>query len=120
MKKILVLTIFAIFIILVSFPLSNLIFDNPTAFHLALGLHQVNLWSYTIDYFPLIPWFGVTLLGLTLGELLYKENKRRFHFPDLSKYKPVTMISWMGKHSLAIYLIHQPVIAGTISLFLIL
>jgi uncharacterized membrane protein len=92
----------------------------PTVFHLMVGIHQTNVWKYTIDYFPLLPWFGVTLLGIALGNILYKDNTRRFSIPDLSHYKPFTLVSWMGKHSLVIYLCHQPIIAGALTLFIIL
>ena len=109
--------LFAILLILTGFLLGQYTIENPTVFHLALGLHQANIWSYTIDYFPLFPWFGVTLLGIALGDILYKDNKRRFIFPDLSKYKPVYMFSWMGQHSLTIYLLHQPLIAGVLFIF---
>jgi len=75
--------------------------------------------KYTIDYFPLLPWLGVCLLGIALGDIMYKDNKRRFPLPDLSKYRPSKLFSWLGQHSLAIYLLHQPVIAGVLFLFLI-
>jgi uncharacterized membrane protein len=106
--------IFASFIIFSGFLIGQLTIENPTILHLVLGFHQQNIWQYTIDYFPIIPWFGVTLIGITLGNILYKDNKRNFHFPDLSNYKPLTTLSWMGKHSLIIYLLHQPVIAGVL------
>lgn len=110
----------AVTIILLGLIMAMLPMEDPTMVHLAAGLHQAGVSTYTIDYFPLFPWFGITLLGITLGNILYKDNKRRFRFPDLSKYKPVTMFSWMGQHSLAIYLLHQPVIAGVLSLYMIL
>ena len=92
--------------------------ENPTVIHLAVGLHQANIGQYTIDYFPLFPWLGMTLLGVALGSWLYKDNKRRFRIPDLPKYKPVNAFLWMGKHSLVIYLLHQPIIAGLLSVFI--
>jgi len=92
--------------------------ENPTYFHLVLGLHQANFWRFTIDYFPLIPWFGVTLLGITIGDWLYCGDRRMFRMPDLSKYKPAKIFSWIGQHSLSIYLLHQPVIAGVLYLFI--
>lgn len=109
--------IFVILIIITGFLLNWYPVENPTAFHLAVGLHQANIAQHTIDYFPIFPWFGVCLLGIILGNIMYKGNERRFKIPDISKYKPVTMFSWLGKHSLAIYLLHQPVIAGALSIF---
>jgi uncharacterized membrane protein len=91
--------------------------EQPTILQFAIGFHQPNVMTHTIDYFPLLPWLGVCLLGIALGNILYKDNKRRFPLPDLSKYKPTKIFSWLGQHSLAIYLAHQPVIAGALFLF---
>ena len=111
--------LFATLIILVGIFIGQYTIENPTALHLAVGLHQADISQYTIDYFPLFPWFGACLFGIALGHFLYKGNERRFKIPDLSKYKPVTMFSWLGQHSLAIYLFHQPIIAGTLFVFMI-
>jgi uncharacterized membrane protein len=92
--------------------------ENPNMAELATGIHEPNIGAHTIDYFPILPWFGVCLLGIVLGNILYKDNKRRYRLPDLSKYKPTKIFSWLGQHSLSIYLIHQPLIAGV--LFLVL
>ena len=94
--------------------------ENPSAFQLLIGLHPANIWSSTIDYFPLLPWFGICLLGIVIGDWLYSGEDRRFRMPDLSKYRPVKMFQWLGKHSLSIYLAHQPIIAGIILAFLFL
>ena len=90
--------------------------ENANFFQLAAGFHQSDIAAHTIDYFPILPWFGVCLIGITLGNILYKDNKRRFSLPDLSKYKPTKIFSWLGQHSLAIYLVHQPIIAGVLFL----
>jgi uncharacterized membrane protein len=92
--------------------------ENPNMVELATGIHESNVAAHTIDYFPILPWFGVCLLGITLGNILYKDNKRRFPLPDLSHYKPTKPFSWLGQHSLAIYLVHQPIIAGCLTLIL--
>lgn len=90
--------------------------EDPNMAELATGIHEPNIAAQTIDYFPILPWFGICLLGITIGNVLYKDNKRRYPIPDLSKYKPTKVFSWMGQHSLAIYLVHQPVIAGVLFL----
>jgi len=107
-------------VVLVGILMSIYPMQNPTIAHLALGMHPTNIYSFTVDYFPIFPWFGLCLVGIATGHWLYKENKRRFSIPDLSKYKPVSAFSWLGKHSLVIYLVHQPIIAGVLFLFVIL
>jgi uncharacterized membrane protein len=111
--------LFAIMIIVIG--LSIGVFstvENPNILQLAAGFHQPNIGQHTIDYFPILPWLGVCLLGIALGNILYKENKRRFPLPDLTKYKPTKIFSWLGQHSLAIYLLHQPIIAGLLFLLI--
>jgi len=111
--------LFASLVILIGFLFSQNSIEDPTLIHLVVGLQPTNIAQYTIDYFPLFPWFGACLFGIVLGKLLYKDNERRFRIPDISKYKPVTMFSWLGKHSLTIYLLHQPIIAGALSIFVL-
>lgn len=61
-----------------------------------------------VDYFPLFPWFGVVLIGICLGNLLYDGKTRRFALPDLSGWLPLRGLEWLGLRSLPIYLLHQP------------
>ncbi len=63
-----------------------------------------------VDFFPLIPWFGVVLLGVFLGNLLYADNKRQFPLPAWGDFFPFNALEFMGRHSLVIYMIHQPII----------
>lgn len=79
---------------------------------LPLGFYGPSFSS--IDYFPLIPWLGVFLLGIATKKTVYKENKGLFN--KTNRYlKPLTAV---GKHTLTIYLIHQPLILGTLYLIL--
>lgn len=110
--------LFAVFILLVGYLFSGYYIQNPNIIHLIIGLHQENIWMYTVDYFPIVPWFGVMLLGLIIGDILYCGDKRRFKMPDISRFLPAKFFSWIGKHSLEIYLLHQPLIAGALYLFI--
>ena len=56
------------------------------------------------DYFPIIPWLFLYFCGYHLNEILISNNR----FLDLAK-KRIPMLSSLGKHSLLIYLIHQPI-----------
>ncbi len=110
----------AISMIVLGLILGSFTIQNANILQLIVGLHPADIWTYTIDYFPIFPWLGVTLLGVGIGNVLYKDNKRRFYIPDISKYLPVKVLSWLGKRSLAIYLVHQPAIVGAITLYTLL
>lgn len=63
----------------------------------------------TLDYFPLFPWLGVVILGVLVGSILYPHGQRRWPvFPN----SPTMLqgLSWLGGHSLVVYLLHQPLI----------
>jgi uncharacterized membrane protein len=80
---------------------------------LPLGVHPVSF--YSVDYTPIFPWFGLVLIGIFLGEFLYPGGKRGFRLPEFSNYLklpklPGTALAFLGRHSLAIYILHQPVI----------
>jgi uncharacterized membrane protein len=63
----------------------------------------------SVDYTPLIPWFGAVLIGMGVGEFLYAGGNRRFTAPHLPGHA-VVPLAFLGRHSLLIYLVHQPVI----------
>lgn len=71
---------------------------------------------YTLDYFPIFPWFGLVLIGIFLGNRFYQDGKRGFRLPDLSGYFIVDLLGTLGRNSLVIYLVHQPVIVATLFL----
>ncbi len=67
------------------------------------------------DFFPIFPYWGWFVLGIVLGRLLYKEKKTLLpKFPH--KAWPIRAISFCGRHSLWIYLGHQPVLYGIMML----
>ena len=107
--------------ILIGIMIGMFTVENPTALHLLIGLHPADFWSHTIDYFPLFPWLGVCLLGVVIGNVLYNGNERKIKIPNISKHIPVSPIkafSLVGKHSLVIYLVHQPIITGLLLLYI--
>lgn len=99
-------------IILTGIYLQGHTFDEQGLFWLGLmpeGFH-------TLDYFPLFPWFGLVLIGLFLGNSLYKSRQRCFDLPDLSGSSGVELLGTLGRSSLPIYLFHQPVLIAILSL----
>ncbi len=63
-----------------------------------------------VDYFPIVPWFGVVLLGVFLGNLLYSAHVRHFSLGNWGDGFPFSAFEFLGRHSLLIYLVHQPLL----------
>ncbi|MEM0492488.1 MAG: heparan-alpha-glucosaminide N-acetyltransferase [Candidatus Thermoplasmatota archaeon] len=112
--------VFAVFFICTGFVLGSLPMREAGIIHIVVGIHPQGMYRYTVDYFPLLPWLGVALLGVAIGSMLYRNGERCFSIPDLSRYRSVFPFSWLGRHSLVVYLLHQPVIVGFIQGFLYL
>lgn len=60
---------------------------------------------YSSDYFPLFPWLFLFLFGSFLGRTAKKQSLPTFIYDSHVKF-----FSFLGKHSLIIYILHQPVI----------
>ncbi len=60
---------------------------------------------FTFDYFPLIPWLGVLMLGIYSGKYIVR---RIAEIKFESRYAAPFM--FLGKNSLTVYLFHQPVL----------
>lgn len=113
--------------ILLAYPLLNLRYWN-LAFGLALiaaGIYLQSittatswlLWLgatpenfYTVDYFPVLPWFGVFLIGVFLGSSLYENGARKYWIWNLSGLPIAGVLAVLGRNSLFIYIIHQPIL----------
>ena len=76
---------------------------------LPLGIHSPGYSSF--DYFPLLPWLGIFLLGVALGKSVYASRRSL-----IRRRLPVTFINFAGRHSLLIYIVHQPVILAVLYL----
>lgn len=80
-------------------------FDSPWLNWTGLGLVEPN----SNDFRPLLPWAGVLLVGLSLGLLA----KDRGGVAQIARIKgrsaPARLLAFAGRHSLFVYLVHQPV-----------
>ena len=97
-------------IILLGMYLKEFTFNIPHL--LFLGLRPESF--YTLDYFPIFPWFGAVLFGIFLGNTFYSDGKRKFHIPDFKRQSGLFCI--LGRNSLLIYLLHQPILIAIIYL----
>lgn len=83
-------------------------FSAPWLVWLGLGTRV----PATQDFVPVFPWFGCLLAGLALAKAV---DLLRLSGPDLTA-SPARLIRWAGRNSLAIYLAHQPLLFGALSI----
>ena len=69
----------------------------------------------TVDYVPVLPWFGVVLAGVVAGKLLIRGGG----LAALGKFDPrglgARILAFLGRWSLPIYLLRQPVLFGLLA-----
>ena len=74
-------------------------------------LHWIGLMTelpYTVDYVPLFPWFGIVLIGIYLGQLLSQRPADSAILSWKSQHPISKLMCLGGRHSLHIYMLHQP------------
>ena len=65
----------------------------------------------TADYFPLLPHLGFFLLGAVIGRKVYEQKVTLF--PNANTGNAIVrFFCFTGRHSLVIYMVHQPLIAA--------
>lgn len=92
-----------------SYALRSTMFD-------AWWLTIVGLSTYrpqTVDFEPIFPWLGPFLIGLACAKLALRfgfvQNRERQAPSQLMQ-----SLSWPGRHSLVIYLVHQPILMALV------
>jgi len=68
---------------------------------------------YSADYWPFFPWVFVFLIGTVFGKKLEETPE----CPLWNRHFPAWM-TFLGRHSLPVYLIHQPILYGACWLLL--
>ncbi len=87
-------------------------FDQPL-------LQWFGLMTYlpvTVDYVPFLPWFGVVLIGLWLGQQLTRLPPQHPLLQWRSRDRFTRLLRLGGLYSLHIYMLHQPVFLGILYL----
>lgn len=82
---------------------------------------------FSTDYFSIIPWFFLFVTGYYLYTLLIgSDSLFAAHTKDVNQTNPIRTVlehsvcpplGWIGKHALLIYMLHQPVIYGVLSIW---
>ena len=94
-------------------PLPRWLYVNPlSSFTTYLGFTEPGFISS--DYFPLIPWFFLFLCGYFAGVLWKQRVAQPSMNSAIEKSLPVRCLGFLGRHSLLIYMLHQPIIYGVV------
>lgn len=88
------ITLFGFYLQLITFNFSSLFW---------LGFIPTNFFSF--DYFPIMPWLGILLLGMYFGQNVAQKAAKVKLNGFLSRF-----FVFFGKNSLIIYLLHQPIL----------
>lgn len=93
-------------IILLGLYLGPIVSESPWLIWLGIKQRGVSM----VDYYPAAPWSGVALLGIFAGYTLYPGGRRCFSLPKVDSQPLTRGLRFFGRHSLLIYLIHQPIL----------
>ncbi len=64
------------------------------------------------DYYTLLPWMGLVFIGIYLGYRIHPSLDK----PSTIAPRIMAPITWCGRHTLIIYMLHQPIILFLIRL----
>ena len=99
----------AALVVIAPFYLRSAFFDHPALWWLGLSSTPPR----SNDYVPVFPWFGAVLAGIAATKLAAAAGllARLAKLPAGRLARPLVFI---GRHSLAFYLIHQPVLIASL------
>jgi uncharacterized membrane protein len=90
------------------------VFDAKPLLWLGLSAHL----APTVDYVPVLPWFGVVLAGIAAGRFILRDGGEGLFGHWQFSAVPWRPILFLGRWSLPIYLVHQPLLIGIVSLLM--
>ena len=108
---------FLLFVLLRNCPKGSLGFEGLVITELPRWLYRNNLTAYlgfpqpgffSTDYFSVLPWIFLFLTGFFLQRFLSERNLNEKLFAKGN----VPVLNWIGRHSLIVYLLHQPILYG--------
>lgn len=65
----------------------------------------------SVDYVPLLPWLFLLLGGAYIGGLIVKYREK---LPSFCYADPLPWLGFIGRHTLIVYILHQPVILAVV------
>jgi uncharacterized membrane protein len=87
------------------------VFNDPLLWWVGFTPHPPN----TVDYVPVFPWFAMTLFGIVAGRLFLRFANESSFARWTPKGIPGRTAIGAGRWSLLIYLVHQPLLIGILT-----
>ena len=66
------------------------------------------------DYLPIFPWLGFFMAGALIGRLQYSDRCTAFPHAPQGLLRAAQPLAFLGRHSLGIYALHQPVLLAVL------
>jgi len=104
----------AALVVLVAMRVSGGVFDWPVLWFLGLAEVQV----FSVDFEPVFPWLAPYLAGMALAQWAVAGGLIARLRAAAPAPRWARVLAWPGRHSLIIYLLHQPVLIGLLILAL--
>lgn len=114
-----VMGLIGLYIVICGCNIHEMDFSTTSLLFLPIGF-QIAGEPWMADYMPLFPWLGVFLIGCVIGRVCYKDKKTVFAGRGKFAKKIMRPVEFIGRHSLIIYLAHQPLVYGILFLVFML
>lgn len=92
--------VFGIIFLMTGIALQTVYFNFDSLLWLGLQTQSFS----TFDYFPVFPWFGLFLISVYAGHKIHRR------FKSINQPASASFICFLGRKSLIIYLLHQPLL----------
>ena len=113
----LIIGFIGIYIMLLNNNLYRFAGQSSSIFLMIVGVDTIDT-PLVVDDMPLIPWVGVFLIGAAIGRMCYENRKTLWENAGSTTRKITAPFEFLGRHSLLIYLVHQPIVYGLLYVFL--
>ena len=105
-----------LFLIIITQYIHHPVFDQPWLVWVGLSTKL----PATVDYAPLFPWFGVILIGISLGKFITDLPKDSLIHCWKTQHAITKILALGGRYSLHIYMLHQPLFLGILYIIALL
>ena len=99
---------FGVFFLVAGRLLSSAFFDTPYLYWTGLSTFV----PPSNDFEPIFPWFGLVLIGMAIAKSAAMGGALQTVSELTPRGQPFSFLRWTGRHTLAIYLVHQPILFG--------